>query len=103
MNGCRRRVRTYRIDVETLLRFVMAWARGERQVCSMVRPPSPEEEDARRLTRERGALVTARIRHVNRLEGLPATQGVFDFEPVRMDRRDRVERLHRIANRGRRC
>ena len=44
------------IDSETLLRTLMAWARGERRVCSMVRAPSPEEEDRRRLTRERGTL-----------------------------------------------
>ena len=60
----------------------------------MVRPPSPEEEDARRLTRERGTLVTERIRHVNRIKGLLATQGVFGFEPLRKDRRERLEELH---------
>src|SRR5215472_7506584 len=90
-----RRVKTDRIDVEKLLRTLMAWARGERQVCSMVRPPSPEEEDARRLTRERGTLVTERVRHVNRIKGLLATQGVFAFIPLRQDRRKRVEQLRR--------
>ena len=40
----------------------MAWARGERRVCSMVRAPSPkEEEDCRRLTPERGTLLEERI------------------------------------------
>ncbi len=62
-----RRAKTDRIDVEKLLRTLMGWARGERQICSMVRPPSPTEEDARRLTRERGTLVTERVRHVNRI------------------------------------
>ena len=51
-----RRAKTDAIDGETLLRTLMAWARGERRVCSMVRAPSPEEEDRRRLTRERGTL-----------------------------------------------
>ena len=32
-----RRVKTDAIDGETLLRTLMAWARGERRVCSMVR------------------------------------------------------------------
>jgi transposase len=59
----------------------------------MVRPPSPEEEDERRLTRERETLVTERVRHVNRLKGLLATQGVFDFEPMHKDRRQRLEKL----------
>ena len=95
VNRRRRRAKTDRIDVETLLRTLMAWARGERQVCSMVRPPSPEEEDARRLTRERATLVTERVRHVNRIKSLLATQGVFVFEPIRKDRRKRVEQLRR--------
>jgi transposase len=95
VNRRHRPTKTDRIDVETLLRTLMAWVRGERQVCSMVRPPSPEEEDARRLTRERGALVTERIRHVNRIKGLLATQGVFDFEPICKDRRKRMEQLRR--------
>ena len=33
---------------ETLLRTLIAWARGERRACSMARAPSPEEEDRRR-------------------------------------------------------
>jgi transposase len=90
-----RRAKTDRIDVEKLLRTLMGWARGERQICSMVRPPSPTEEDARRLTRERGTLVTERVRHVNRIKGLLATQGVLSFEPIRQDRRKRMDELCR--------
>lgn len=90
-----RRAKTGRIDTETLLRTLMAWARGERQVCSMVRPPNAEDEDARQLTRERQTLVTERVRHVNRIKGLLATQGVFTFEPIRKYRRTRVEGLCR--------
>ena len=47
-----RRAKTDRLDAQALLRALMAWSRGERQVCSMVRPPSPEHEDERRLSRE---------------------------------------------------
>ena len=74
-----RRAKTDRIDVERLLRTLMGWARGERRICSMVRAPSSADEDERRLTRERGTLVTERTRHVNRIKGLLATQGVFGF------------------------
>ena len=70
-----RRAKTDRIDAEGLLRTLMAFARGERQVCSMVRPPSREAEDARRLNREREALLAERVRHTNRIKGLLATQG----------------------------
>jgi transposase len=90
-----RRAKTDRIDVERLLHTLMGWARGERRICSMVRPPSPTEEDERRLTRERGTLVTERVRHVNRIKGLLATQGVSDFEPIRADRRKSLDELCR--------
>jgi transposase len=90
-----RRVKTDRIDVEKLLHTLMAWARGERRICSMVRPPSSEQEDDRRLTREREALVSERTRHVNRIKGLLATQGISGFEPIRQDRRKRFEALRR--------
>jgi transposase len=62
-----RRAKTDRLDAEALLRALMAWSRGERRVCSMVRPPSPEAEDARRPSRERQALLKERIRHTNRI------------------------------------
>jgi transposase len=93
VNRRNRRAKTDRIDAEGLLRTLMAWSRGERQVCSMVRPPSREAEDARRLTRERGALIAERTRHANRIKGLLATQGVFGFEPTWQARRARLEDL----------
>jgi transposase len=82
VDRCSRRAKTDRIDVEGLLRTLMGWARGERRICSMVRAPSPADEDKRRLTRERGTLVTERTRYVNRIKGLLATQGVFSFVTV---------------------
>jgi len=56
-------------------------------VCAMVRPPTREAEDTRRINREREALLAERIRHANRIKGLLATQGVFGFEPTLRDRR----------------
>jgi transposase len=88
-----RRAKTDRIDAEGLLRTLMAFARGERRVCAMVRPPTREAEDARRLTREREALLAERVRHTNRIKGLLATQGVFGFEPTWQARRVRLEAL----------
>src|SRR5689334_16746658 len=81
-----RRAKTDAIDGETLLRTLLAWARDEPRVCAMVVPPTPGEEDRRRLTRERGALLEERVRHTNRIKGLLATQGVYDFEPLGPDR-----------------
>ena len=59
----------------------------------MVRPPSPEDEDRRRLCREREALVTERIRHTNRIKGLLAGQGILDFDPLRPKHRARLDEL----------
>src|SRR6516162_3280322 len=44
------------LDVEKLLRSLMAYLRGEPKVWSVVRVPSVAEEDDRRLHRERGRL-----------------------------------------------
>ena len=93
VNRRHRRAKTDAIDGETLLRTLMAWARGERRVCSMVRAPSPEEEDRRRLTRERGTLLKERIQHTNRVKGLLSGQGVRDYNPLRRDRFERLEAL----------
>jgi transposase len=89
----RRRAKTDRLDGETLLRTLLAFKRGEPRVCAIVRPPSPEEEDRRRIGRERKMLVAERIKLANRIKGLLFCQGVTDFEPTRRDRRKRFEEL----------
>src|SRR3954451_5725556 len=60
----RRRAKTDRIDGETLVRTLMAYKRGEPRVCSMARAPTPQEEDRRRLCRERKTLVAEQVEHV---------------------------------------
>ena len=72
---------------------LLAYKRGEPRVCSMVRPPTPEAEDERRICRERADLVEERVRHVNRIKGLLFSQGVRDYEPLRRDRRQRLAAL----------
>src|SRR5271167_2274610 len=89
----RRRAKTDRIDGETLVRTLMAFKRGEPRVCSMARAPTPQEEDRRRVCRERRTLVGERVRHVNRIKGLLFAQGVFGYEPLRKGRRERLEEL----------
>ena len=89
----RRRAKTDRIDGETLLRALFAYKRGEPRVCAMVKAPTPEEEDRRRLCRERKALIAERIQHVNRIKGLLFCQGVSGYEPLRRDRRQRMGEL----------
>jgi transposase len=86
VNRRARRAKTDRIDATSLLRALLAHLRGEPRVVSVVRVPSVEEEDARRLHRERHRLVAERVQHVNRIKGLCATQGIYDFNPLRRDR-----------------
>src|SRR6202158_5287287 len=89
----RRRAKTDKIDGEALLRALLAFKRGEPRVCAMVVAPSPEEEDRRRLCRERQTLIEERVRHGNRIKGLLFAQGISDYAPLRRDRRARLEAL----------
>jgi len=59
----------------------------------MARAPTPQEEDRRRVCRERRILVGERVRHVNRITGLLFAQGIFGYEPQRKCRRERLEDL----------
>jgi transposase len=88
-----RRAKTDRIDGEALIRTLMAYKRGEPRVCSMVRVPTPEEEDRRRICRERKALVAERVLHVNRIKGLLFSQGIRGYEPMHRNRRTHLEEL----------
>jgi transposase len=89
----RRRAKTDTIDGETLLRTLLAWKRGEPRVCEMVVPPTPEQEDRRRVSRERATLLRERVQHVNRIKGLLAGQGITDYDPLHKARRARLDGL----------
>jgi len=88
-----RRVKTDNIDLGRLLRSLMAYLRGEPKVWSVVRVPSVAEEDDRRLHRERDRLINERVQHVNRIKGLCAVHGIYDYEPLRPNRLARLEQL----------
>jgi transposase len=88
-----RSVKTDRIDTERLLRSLMAYLRGEPKVWSVVRVPSLAEEDARRLHRERDRLISERVQHVNRIKGLCALHGIYDYQPLRPQAVARLEQL----------
>ena len=70
---------TDRIDLDMLLRTLLAWLRGKPRVRSMVRIPSETEEDMRRRERER--LVSERIALENRIENLLCLHGIAGFKP----------------------
>src|SRR5215475_15693291 len=62
-----RRSKTDRIDGDQQLRTVMAYCRGEPRVARIVQVPSPDQEDARRATREQDRLTKEQGAHINRM------------------------------------
>ncbi len=88
-----RRAKTDVIDVEMLLRTLMAWLRGEPRVCSMVPIPDEADEEARRARRERGDLVRERRSILNKIDAILATLGVKGYRAVRSDRREQLAGL----------
>ena len=58
-----RRAKSDRIDNEQQLRTLMAYCRGEPRVVRIVRVPTPDQEDARRATREHDRLVKEQTAH----------------------------------------
>jgi len=88
-----RRAKSDGIDAELLLRTLLAWLRGEPRVCSMVPMPTEADEDARRRVRERAELVAERVGLVNRVSAILATLGAGEYNPLRRDRRQRLDEL----------
>lgn len=77
VNRRAKRAKTDRLDVGTRSVVIMlAGYGGEKKVWSVVHVPSVKAEDARHLHRELMTLKCNRTRHINRLQGRLAGQGV---------------------------
>jgi len=72
----KRRAKTDRLDLKQLLKMLVRWHQGERDVWRVVSVPTVEEEDARQLHRELETLRTEQTRHGNRIKGLLAACGL---------------------------
>jgi transposase len=72
-----RRAKTDRLDAEGMTRTLRAWLSGDREVARDVQIPSVEQEDAKRIERERKYLVEERISIVGRIKGLLALHGIW--------------------------
>jgi transposase len=83
VNRRARRAKTDRIDLEQLMRTLLAYLRGEPRVCSVVHVPTVEDEDRKRSNRERDYLVDERTAHTNRIKGLLHAQGIRDVMPLK--------------------
>jgi transposase len=88
-----RRVKSDRVDVDMLLRTLLAWLRGEPRVCSMVPIPDEATEDARRPVREREELIRMRVAIVNRIGAVLTVLGAGEYSPLRRDSRERLGHL----------
>lgn len=71
-----KRVKTDRVDLAKLMSLLARVHAGEPDVWHEVRVPSQEDEDSRRLHRERERLLKERTALGNRIGSLLATQGV---------------------------
>jgi transposase len=81
----RKRAKTDRIDVESLVRKLVRYYAGERDVWSIVRVPTREAEDERQLHRDIAVLQRERQQHRMRIQSLLFTQGVdVEVTPKRM-------------------
>ena len=80
-----RRAKTDRIDGEQMLRTLMAYCRGEPRVVRIVRVPAPDQEDARRDTRERERLTKEQTAHSSRIKSLLRLLGMPVGNPRRRD------------------
>jgi transposase len=71
-----RRAKTDRLDVQQLLKMLVRWQQGEKDVWSVVQVPSVADEDARQLHRELETLREEQTGHSNRINGLLSSCGV---------------------------
>ena len=76
INRRAKRVKTDRLDAGKLVRMLVRYASGEKKVWSVVHVPSLEAEDQRQISREIATLKVDHTRHINRIHGLLAGQGI---------------------------
>ena len=76
VNRRARRAKSDHLDVRKLLTMLLRYDAGERRVWSVVRVPTPAEEDRRQVHRELMRTRRDRARVTNRIKGLLASQGV---------------------------
>ena len=89
-----RRAKTDRLDAEGMTRTLRTWLSGDREVARDVQIPSVEQEDAKRIERERKYLVEERISIVGRIKGLLALHGIWlTGKRIGKGLRERLDRM----------
>ena len=88
-----RRAKTDRIDTALLKRAFLGWLRGEPDHCHMTAVPTPEQEDAKRPSRERETLIGEHTRIINRMKACLVRWGIRNFKPTLRQAPERLEAL----------
>jgi len=83
----KRQAKTDRLDAGALLRLLMRYLSGEKVALHPVRVPTVEEEDRRRLNREREYLLKERGAHSARIKSLLVAHGI---RPARLSELPRL-------------
>ena len=85
-----RRAKSDSLDAESLVRILIRLLRGEKKACSVVKVPTVEMEDSRRIDRERERLSKEKTQHLTRMRALLVTQGIeleaFSELPLAMEK-----------------
>jgi transposase len=89
VNRRAKRAKTDRLDVSKLLNMLIRYHGGDETVWSVVQVPSVEAEDKRHLHRQLNTLKVDRTRHICRIKGLLASQGLN--LPIYVDFLDTLE------------
>ena len=76
VNRKARRNKSDRLDVNSLVRMLFRYFNGEEKVWSILRIPSTEIEDEKRLHRELERLQKEQTAHTNRIKSLLCAQGI---------------------------
>jgi hypothetical protein len=71
----RRRAKSDRIDGDKLLELLMRYYDGQSKVWAVLREPTPEQEDARRVSRELKRLTREQAQHTTRIASLLVLHG----------------------------
>ena len=82
VNRRAKRAKTDKVDAKQMVRFLRTWVETDPSVCTAIRVPTPEEEDAKRFHRERASMVAERSRLAARGRALLALEGVRDISPL---------------------
>jgi transposase len=93
VNRRKRRAKTDRIDAGKLLRMLLRYWGGEKQVWSVVRVPSERDEDARHLHRGLEDLKKERTMHRNRIKGFLIQHGIKVSNPSHKRFLEQLENL----------